>query len=298
MKKIITCGIAASICALALSTQAFAETLTNTSIYAADREELAKLGITVEWKGENVFVDPNTITALYYADILDYARTGKLDLKKHLSNPLDEGQNYIANAINEKGDYVGIIEFTVGGEHPGFGGYRPKADKSVSANFEPNARRLNSVMTKRGIDTDCKEIKLVAISGVGYVYYIDNGMSQYLAASNLSSANGNLFNNGNGGIVEIGDELKAFADQELAEYEEYKREVLDKLAPGENIPTGGNDTPQFTVDNTPYLDGAANPPESDNSGNPNTGGTGLAVAGAGALAACAVGITLLKKKKD
>ncbi len=130
--------------------------------------------------------------------------------------------------------------------------------------------------------------------------YIDNGTSKLLAASNYGWSNGEVFNDINGGVVEIGDDLKAYADRELAEYEEYKREVLDKLAPGENPPEGGVDaTPTFKVDNTPYLTENDSPTTSGGEKNPDTGhGVGIASGTAALISLTAGAVVLAKRRKD
>ncbi len=298
MKKFITCGIVAALCTAALSTQVFAaDILSDRSVYETDGERIAKAAGNTEWDGEKVFVDPNTVIAVYTADVFDYARTGNFDVKPSLC---DGGQEYIADAVNEKGDFAGRVEFSVDGGHPGIGVYTHMTDKSRAIDFASDAKRINTVMSKRGITSECKEIKLLFVQYIGYVYYIDNGTSKFLAATNINEVSGKVFNHENEGIVEIGDELKSFADQELADLEKYKKEVLDKLAPGEPPPVGLDLDPVFKVDNTPYLN-ENDPPAADNDTKiPNTGdGTAEAV-GAAVLMAAAAGAAVVvnKKRKD
>ena len=174
--------------------------------------------------------------------------------------------------------------------------YVPSTDKAKSVAFAPNSRRISALMERKNISSDCKDIKYVVVENVGHVYYIDNGESKLLAATNYGSVNGNVFNGDNVGLIEINDDFKAFADQELAELEEFLK-FLETQGPDYIPPMGGTDTPSFMVDNTPYLDGAENQPVSGSGDNPNTGGTGSAVACDIALTACVIGISAAKKKK-
>ncbi len=320
MKKTIISMAAAALCALAISTQAFAEdVLTDRSVYAKDPQSIAQSLGSWELEGKTIFPDPDTITPLYEVDIYDYAKTGKFEVIPSMLVDADgtktEGQHYISDAIDEDGNFVGRMWLVVGGEYTHISSYMSSSKNKVeSVAFEPNAGRIKAVLSKQGINTDCKEIKLLFMPYIGYAYYIDNGTSEFLAAAGFAEVNGELFNSINGGIIEVGDELKAFADRRLAEYEEYKREVLDKLAPGELPPVGGGyDMPTFKVDNTPYLDGADNPPAPDSESsdgskndNPNTGADDSAQTAKrmavlrvelSALAAAGIGITVINKKR-
>lgn len=225
MKKTIISIAAAALCASALSVTAFAEDiLTDKSVYAPDRDQIAKSVGSEEWSGKVISVDPNTIMPIYYIDFLDYARTGNFDFipfaKKDGRDNI--GETFVSDALNANGEFAGTIRFAVGGEHPGIRVFTSSTNKANSLAFEPNARRISALMKKQNISSDCKEVKLVFVNRIGQVYYIDNGKSKYLAAMN-GKASGRLFNDENGGIIEIGDDLKAIADQMLAECEEYKR---------------------------------------------------------------------------
>ena len=301
MKKTIISISAAALCASALSVQAFAMEITkDKSIYVSNPEEFARSSKIIEWEDEEIFIDPNTVMPVYESDIFDYARTGIFNFKRQIDG--NNAQRYVADAVNKDGDYSGLLLFPVKDGVPAFGSLTHQTDKSKSAAFEPNARRLNAVMTKRGIRTDCKDVKLIFVNGLGYVYYIDNGTSKYLAASNLSAANGNLFNDENGGIVEIGDELKAFADKELAEHEEWLK-YLATLPPGENAPTGGNEPPQYMVDNTPYLDGTDTPstpagkPDNPYTGSDTSKHTTVLAVELGLVSAMIIGGAVVGKKR-
>lgn len=333
MKKTIISIAAAALCASALSAPAFAaDILSDRSVYAADRESIASSAGSMEWNGETVTVDPNTLTPLYYVDFYDYARTGIFDVQPYLMG--EYGQNYMSDAVNSSGDYAGEITLTVNSSQVKIHEYWPTTDRANSLSFTPNAKRISALMAEKKISSDCKEVKLVYINEIGHVYYIDNGETKLLAAANMGGVNGEIFNKENGGIVEINDDLKAAADRMLAELEEYQK-YLETLGPGENPPTmGGNDPTLFVVDNTPYLDefenpptmggdenpptmggndnpstmggnenpptmgGNENPPTMGGNENPNTGGTGMAVASGLALAACGISFHVLKKKKD
>lgn len=303
MKKTIISIAAAALCASALSVTAFAENiLSNKSVYADKRESIAVEAGTMDDDSGIISVDPNTVMPYYYASLYDYSRTGKLEIIPYAQKNGNDnvGERFVANAVNADGEFAGTVEFNIGGPHPGIRVFAPSSNKADSIAFEPNARRINAVMKKQNIDADCQEIKLVFVVGLGNVYYINNGTSEFFAASNFEEVNGEVFNDENGGIIEIGDDLKAYMERRIAAEEEYQREVLDKLAPGENPPEGGYETPRFKVDNTPYLDSSETPSTPGNTGNtdnPNTGGVSSALAGGIALTTCVIGVSAAKKKK-
>ncbi|MDE7231331.1 MAG: hypothetical protein K2N56_12690 [Oscillospiraceae bacterium] len=293
MRKTIISIAAAALCASALSIPAFAEDiLSSKSVYAADGEQIAKAARSTEWKGEMVYVGPNTVMKAYKTNIYDYARTGKFDVKPFRHDESEESQVYISDAINKDGDYIGTMEFTLDGGMT----YTPRTDKAYSVTFTPNAKRISAIMAKQKISSDCKEIKLLYVNEIGFVYYIDNGISKFIAAANVTPVNAEILNEENGGIIEIGDELKAFADRQLIELEEYLK-FIEENYPDSPPPEGGNDTPMYMVDNTPYLDGAEEPSVPDKNDNPNTGSALAGKLGI-ALATCVIGISAAKKKKD
>ncbi len=298
--KFISTISVAAICTAMLSTQVFATDITkDRSVYAADSESIPCLSESNTEFGTYI-VDLSTVMPLYYANIYDYAKTGNFDIRPFWFEEGEIGQKYISDAVNENGDFVGTMEFSIDGEHPGIHMFTPRTNKADSVAFEPNARRISAAMEKQKISSNCEEVKLVFVNGIGHVYYIDNGTSKMLAAANYYGVNGEVFNDINGGIVEINDDLKAYADRKLAELEEYKREVIDKLAPGENPPEGGGDaTPTFKVDNTPYLTENDSPTTSGDEKNPDTGrGIGIATGTAALISLTAGAVVLAKRRKD
>ncbi len=300
MKKTIISMAAAALCASALSTQAFAaDILSDKSVYAKNSEELARAAGTAEFDGKTISADPNTIMPYYYVNFLDYARTGNFDIIPFAKGiGQDDGEIFVADALDTNGKFAGTVQIITDDSSSYIGVFEPRSEKKDSLAFEPNARRINAVLEKHKINLDCKEIKFVLVTGIGNFYYIDTGTAKYLAASNFGGVNGEIFNEGNGGLIEINDEFKAFADSKLAEYEEYKREVLDKLAPGENPPSmGGTDTPEYIVDNTPYLNDTDAPSTPD---NPITGSNAAALAAELGLASAMIigGMIVRRKRKN
>ncbi len=305
MNKTIISTATAILCFCALSVPTFAEdVLTDKSIYLENREEMAQSvkGWVIE--GKTIFPDPDTIMPVYCANIYDYAKTGTLEIKPFMAldstGNKSNGQWYIADAVDENSNYIGRLDLIF--ENGSFESvaFLP-SDESVA--FEVNAKRVNALMKKRSLNTDCKEVKLLTIDGVGYTYYIDNGTEKILVAANIGSVNERIFNSENGGIVDIGDELKAAAKVELTAYNEYREEyqkILDSLNPNDPLPAGGYDMPMFKVDNTPYLSENDSPTTDGDTKIPNTGdGTAEAV-GAAVLMAAAAGAAVIvnKKRKD
>ena len=166
----------------------------------------------------------------------------------------------MSDAVNSSGDYAGEIELTVNGSQVKIHTYLPTTDRAHSLSFTPNAKRISALMAEKNISSDCKEIKLVFVYDVGYVYYIDNGESKLLAATGMWGVNSEVFNEENGGIVEINDDLKAIADRMLGELGEYK--------------SLGDAPKLFYVDNTVYMDVSSDKPANNDNENPPLGGGG------------------------
>ena len=259
MKKFFSTIAASVICAATLSAQAFAaDILSDRSVYAANRESIASSAGSMEWHGETVTVDPNTLTPLYYVDFYDYARTGIFDVQPYLMG--EYGQNYMSDAVNSSGDYAGEIELTVNGSQVKIHTYWHTTDRVHSLSFTPNAKRISALMAAKNIGSDCKEVKLVYINEIVHVYYIDNGESKLLAATGMWGVSSEVFNEENGGIVEINDDLKAIADRMLGELGEYK--------------SLGDAPKLFYVDNTLYMDESSDKPANNDNENPPLGGGG------------------------
>ena len=109
MKKLITCGIAAALCAAALSPRAFAVDITEYGSLCADNaEQLAEKFHDSGLDRLNSTVDPNTIMPIYYTDIYDFAATGKLELTPENS---DGDRWYVADFVDSSGEFTGIVEF-------------------------------------------------------------------------------------------------------------------------------------------------------------------------------------------
>ncbi len=307
MKKIITCGIAAALCAYAASVPAYAaDILNDRSVYL----DTGKSDIPVKnWvvKGKTYIAVPDGIMPAYEASIYDYAETSSFEITPSV-------KLYFADATDEYGYFAGqmIIHLVDGILTPG---ELTPADSNrglESISFEANKKRINALMKKHGLNTDCKEVKLLRLDGAGFVYYIDNGSERILAAANISDVNARFFNDKNGGLIVIdSDEFKAAAAAELAEYNQYLEEHREKYESWDpEIPPPAGDVyfwPEFRADNKPYQNSAVDlsAPGSGND-NPNTGGeqsseterrmTVLKVE-LSALAASAVGIAVIHKKR-
>ncbi len=196
------------------------------NIYAADAESIAQAFGAKTYDDMIVYADPDTVTPLYEADIYRYAEMGDFTVKPSYSFSYDQPL-YIADALNESGEFIGKVEF----DSDRIMRFFPAEDGGrFSLDYAANAKRIAALMGDRGIEPVCKEVKLVFINNVGYVYYIDCGNDRYLAASSVHSNCGNLFDSRNGGLVKIDDDLKTFAET---------------FSPFDWV--------DFEVDNTPYM---------------------------------------------
>lgn len=280
MKKIITYGIAATLCTLALSTKAFATDITeDMSIFAENPEELVS---TIKGWSEDTFLDPNTIMPVYSADINDYVNTGKLKI----TNVNKYGiHSYISDLIDDSGNFLGVALITeidkgkleAGQFLPEYAKHPVTYEKykqCSSIDFRLYSEEIKSLMLDKGISTDVKEVKLLSIEGVGTVYYINNGTEEALVnARGMSDVpNMGYFEKDDASdIIVLNEEFRQRAarivEEERKAYEDFQNRY-------------GEDA---------YGAGGAD--------NPNTGGTSSALAGSIALTACVIGVSAAKKKK-
>lgn len=274
MKKIITCGIAAALCACAASVPAYAaDILNDRSVYL----DIVKSDIPVkDWvvNGKTYIAEPNGIMPAYEASIYDYAETGSFEVTSSVNL-------YFTDATDEYGYFAGqMIMYLIDGIlTPGQLTPTDSNRGLESISFEANKKRINALMKKHGLNTDCKEVKLLDLDGVGFVYYIDNGSERILAAANISDVNGRFFNDKNGGLIVVdSDEFKAAAAVELEEHNKYLEEQRIRQEEWDTEKRGPfvssiYVTPSFTADNKPYQNSTndLSAPGSSKD-NPNTGG--------------------------
>lgn len=281
MKKLITCGIAATLCAAALSSRALAADITeDRSVYAGNAEELAAkfnaLNSEIPYV-PGATLDPSTIMPCYHANIYDFILTGELELTREY---IPGEKIYYGDLVDSDGEFAGVLQF-IESENGDvrYACYTPRYDPfgveqhEKPSSFNYHSDEIKSVLVAKGIDTDVKEVKLVLINGVGAVYYINTGTEEVLVpASNVESVISSYFpGNTYYNAVVVDEDLRATAIR--------LKEENDKLyAEAGGFGAGG----------------------AGGSENPNTGGTGSALAGqlGIALTSCVIGISAAKKKKN
>ncbi len=190
MKKIIICGIAATLCTSALTTSAFATDIAeDTSIFAENPKELVA---TIKgWPEDNTFLDSETIMPVYSADINDYVNIGKMKITD--TNALGK-HSYISDLIDGSGNALGVAFISESdngelecGQILREYGTRPdtyeKYKQCSSVDFRLYSDEIKSLLLANNISTDVKEVKFLDIVGVGTVYYINNGTEEVLVGT-------------------------------------------------------------------------------------------------------------------
>lgn len=300
MKKFFASGIAAALCFAALSSSAFAADITeDRSIYAENGQSIAQTLGSWDLERQKVLPDPKAIIPLYKASLYDYAKTGNFEITPWMNT--EEDQWYMCDAIDEDGNFVGTLDLIFGGEETGFASFCPASVNNIEPlAFENYAERIGAKIKARGLSTDCKEVRLVAVEDLGYVYYIDNGSEKILAITGIGYGNARVFDENSGRIVVIGDrEFAEYAKAELAEYErilEENRKYYEENPDVENPLEGGGGQPEISDVPLPAGGGNDNPATGAEQSETERRMVVLKVELA-AMAASAVGIAVISRKR-
>lgn len=247
MKKLISFMLSLTV-VLSLAAIAFAADA-GSSIYASESEKNSFMAnIEDSMLGKclaeyEISIDMKTVMPLYYANLCDYAKSGKFEYEPYF---FDGYRLYAADALNTENKFAGTLIFS----EDDIMMYAPSDDKNNSVDFETvNAKRISALMGEKA-DSLAETAKFMFVEGAGYVYYIENGNKASLIASSFKGTNGDLFTESNKGIVKVDNTLLAFA-KGLAAEQNQQEEALKNLAPGENPPTGAQ-VPVFVADNSEY----------------------------------------------
>lgn len=248
MKKTLSLMLSLLI-ALSLAVTAFAASSTGNSIYASESEKNSFMkNIEDSMLGKclaeyEISIDMKTVMPLYYANLYDYAESGKFEYEPYF---FDGYKLYAADALNAENKFAGTLIFS----EDDIMMYAPSDDKNNSVDFETvNAKRISALINSKASSLT-ENAKFMFVEGAGYVYYIMDGDKTSLIASSFKGANGDLFTESNKGIVNVDSALLSFAKGLAAEQKE-QEEALKNLAPGENPPTGAQ-VPVFVADNSEY----------------------------------------------
>lgn len=247
MKKLISFMLSLTV-VLSLAAIAFAADA-GSSIYASESDKNSFMAnIEDSMLGKclaeyEISIDMKTVMPLYYANLCDYAKSGKFEYEPYF---FDGYRLYAADALNTENKFAGTLIFS----EDDIMMYAPSDDKNNSVDFETvNAKRISALMGEKA-DSLAETAKFMFVEGAGYVYYIENGNKASLIASSFKGTNGDLFTESNKGIVKVDSTLLAFA-KGLAAEQNQQEEALKNLAPGENPPTGAQ-VPVFVADNSEY----------------------------------------------
>lgn len=246
MKKIITCGIAATLCALALSTQAFATDITeDMSIFVENPEEFVA---TIKgWPGDNTFLDPKTIMPIYYADTNDYIATGKLIIKD--VNPLGR-HIYISDLIDGSGNFLGVISSSENDDGTIQAGQfyseysedpmiDEKCEQCSSIDFRLYSEEVKDLLLANNISPDVKDVKLLSFPNVGVAYYINNGTDEVLVRAKGVERIYNWYADSD--IVVLNEQLRQKVAAIQAEKDKAYEDFKDKYGDDAYV-AGGNDS--------------------------------------------------------
>jgi hypothetical protein len=236
MKKIISAFILLSLLVLVLPFSSFGAFAESESVYASkDTQEIIYKMTQDESfeyydviKTKKLTVLKESITPVYYVDMLEFAKTGVLDIKP---DPNPSRSDYLAKVIDERGDFFGNLEFTIEDGKLTLCYFRTIEDTkpgwvldiyNSSISYADHAERI-----RRLLDRD----EIVSPSDVRYVMLDRRGAhfsvkteSGYVFISLGKHEVGNtksvVFSS-----VYYEEGLKAAADAYLIEYEEYLIEL-------------------------------------------------------------------------
>jgi len=199
----------------------------------------------------DIILDKSSIMPVYCASLLDFAKTGSFVFK-----PNEYAQTYYANIWTPEGEFAGNVDFNLSGDHPTIGQYmlarqnngwndnNEWVERVYSHNYADFAERVSKLMNKNELIPP-SQVRYVMVAYLGTVFYVNDGKTEAFIA--VDNANGNVFNEKNGGIVYFDDAgLKAEAERVLKEETEYQAYLA---AGGEPLVGGGGDYPLFTVKN-------------------------------------------------
>lgn len=284
-RKLFSFIMAIFLFSMALNMTALADDCTDYTVYARNSAVLAdEIKSNKDYReftsAFDVQIDKDTIMPLYYASLLDYAKTGDFAYEPYL---LEGEQIYVAAVTTPADKFAGNVQFLVDGEYAGIMMYIPAQSNSVSIDFRENTSRVLS-LTEDKFKLADSDIKLMFVEGIGYVYYLSNETGQVLIATGFKGTNGNIFTNENNGIISIDTSLREKGYEELAANAE-RANYLELLPDGENPKTGGLTGPAFIVTN-----------EDSNTLNAFDVSV-LVVTGLAILTTLSVGILILCKRK-
>jgi hypothetical protein len=297
---------------LMFSTGAYAENLSEipgASVYSAKSEQEAIYeaiqksdSFMKQLEHNGIRVVKESITPVYKADFLEYAKTSNFEIK--LSN------EFYVKAVTSEGLFAGNFLFSVENgvaetlmftpsihlEQYFFSEYGFEGNEFlVSRNYADHAKRIQE-LTKRDSFVPVSEIRYVNINSLGEVFYINDGKTESLVFINADSR---IFHENIGEIVYINDELKKMAVERLAEHQASLAEIEEwkKANPGEEylVDGGGDNVPLFGVDNN-KIDGNSMESANVDENTPKSGNI-IAIIAIITILTISAALLLLKLKK-
>lgn len=207
----------------------------------------------LEYDGVRVVKD--SITPVYIADILEYAKTGDFviqpmvvdSLGRSIDAPEDSPSNYyIVKTITNNGSYAGDVYFYVvdgiatwsnfsgskdyyNSEH--FKKNNPNYEHTgnyeyISRNYKDHASRIQKLLGKDS-SISPSNVRYVSVNQLGGAFYIHDGNTKALIMlSHAIGIPGDNFKE----IIYVGDELKKIADDRLAAYNKQVEEMEEWMA--------------------------------------------------------------------
>jgi hypothetical protein len=234
------------------------------SVYASGAEQDEIYGIIQKselfvnsMKNHGVGIMKESITPIYTADFLEYARTGVFTIIPHVTGHFKEvpenggGQVYMVKAVTTRG-FAGFYIFYVEdgiAYHTSFfpsAQLEPGNTSIVSPYYADHARRVAS-LTGREAPLPASDVRLVQAGSLGTVFYVNN---EGLEALIVIGADGRIFYGDSGEIAYFDDELRGKANELLHEHNDMLKwaEEWKTANPGEEFShTGGVRVSYYTI---------------------------------------------------
>ncbi len=190
-----------------------------------------------------------TITPIYYVDMLPYAQTGEFNIKPVWLSPNNapnkgKGNCYIAKLLTYDNQYAGAIEFYIENGIAYSARYFPSENSGdwpnneyylASPSYADHDERIAEILGEDEI-IPAKDVKYVSIDWIGSFFYIKNDKHDVLVSVGYISADkSDTFFGKSDYLVDHYTELLDIAEDQLNKYEKYlkyKAEFEEKH-PGE-----------------------------------------------------------------
>ena len=148
------------------------------TLYAATQEESFNLFKALKNRGWKIVEE--SITVMYTIDMEELADNGNLVVKPVFDEDADDGGVYVAKLVNDEGEYVGNLSFTIE-DGIAFGHLLDGTPETqaqngkygASCSYADHAVRIQNIL-KESEFVSVYDVKYIAVDYIGQFFYIEN----------------------------------------------------------------------------------------------------------------------------